>query len=231
MHLGLDVLALDFQKPGLSSNAHARLDTLELGGGAVPTRQKLEKLEQGLGKLEREQLRTEPWASFPTCARANKYDNDLDSMSKTRPSSSIYPTNLPIHGRSTNPRIPAKLKLFGKSRASNAPGLTNVLLLRDRLPGLEKLSHFTCYACLLAPPVYTLNCGHMVCNHCVDDFSNPQWLESQLGTGAQVGFSNNCNLQQFDEHVIQCPFPSCDGFALRKQAPQQAAPRVLSLDG
>jgi len=112
-------------------------------------------------------------------------------------------------------------KFLGKGRGPNSLGPRSVLPLRDQIPGLEKLSHSTCYVCLLASPVYTLNCGHMVCNHCADDFTN---LEHTAG---QVQDTNN---HKQPDH-IQCPFPNCSGLAPRKRETRQAAPRVLSLDG
>ena len=117
-------------------------------------------------------------------------------------------------------------KLLGKGRGS-ALGPINVLLPRDQIPGLEKLSLSTCYACLLASPVYTLNCGHMVCNNCADDFANLEKFQLDTSTVRQERDTNNHK----QSNHLQCPFPNCSGSTLRKLEPRQAAPRVLSLDG
>lgn len=189
--LGLDILALDLPKPGPGMQ---RSDTSELCMAVVSTRQKFEK-----------------WTgtSATSFDKTNYY---LDSA-LARQASNLGQTNLPVNGRG---KLSEKFQLL--SRGPNAPGPSNILPLRQL--GLEKLSLFTCYACLLASPSYTLNCGHMVCSDCIHDFSNRVELELQRGTDVHA-----------DVHVIPCPFPNCSGLALRKQVPPQAAPRVLSLDG
>ena len=189
--LGLDILALDLRRP---QPGMQRPDTSELCGPVVSTIQKLEKWKE---------------TSIPSFDKTN---NDPDGTFAGR-AFNLGQTNLPVNGRS---RLSEKLQLL--SRGPNAPGPSNTLLLRQL--GLEKLSLFTCYACLLASPSYTLNCGHMICSDCIHDFSNSEELEFQRGADAHA-----------DVHVIPCPFPNCSGWARRKQEPQQAAPRVLSLDG
>ena len=199
--LGRDILGL--QKPGPSSYVDASLVRCQLS-----------------------------WTSLTTITNAcDKIVNDDRPGARVNdglgPKPFLRQDPPPIYPLGADSRAATMRKRLGKGRGPNAPSFRSALLLRDQTLGLEKLSHATCYVCLLAFPVYTLNCGHMVCNDCADDFSNLEKHQLDPLTAGQVRGTNNHN--QSDH--IQCPFPNCSGLALRKQEPREAAPRVLSLDG
>lgn len=78
-------------------------------------------------------------------------------------------------------------------------------------------SHSTCYSCLFSAPNHALACGHVMCDVCVDDFSEyppaDQWRT-----------------------VTECPLccssdPPWNKLLVIKRSPRQAGPRILSLDG
>lgn len=84
-------------------------------------------------------------------------------------------------------------------------------------PPKAKASHSTCFCCLFSAPGVVLECGHVLCDACVDDFSE----------------------HNTDSLVLQrCPL--CDTISGKlnernsctlKRDPLWAAPRILSLDG
>lgn len=78
-------------------------------------------------------------------------------------------------------------------------------------------SHSTCFSCLFSAPNHALDCGHVMCDVCVDDFSEyppaGQWRT-----------------------VTECPLccssdPPWNKLLIIKRNPRQAGPRILSLDG
>lgn len=80
-------------------------------------------------------------------------------------------------------------------------------------------SHHTCFGCLFSVPILALPCGHVLCEACIQDFSEPD-KERQL-----VRVVNYCLLCGNNE---ASRFDPPWTFNIE---PQQAAPRVLSLDG
>ena len=77
------------------------------------------------------------------------------------------------------------------------------------------LSHSTCYGCLFSAPTHPLPCGHVLCDPCVEDFSRSSdpWLEI-----------DRCPLCGDNENSFPTPWRLM-------QEHQEAAPRILSLDG
>ncbi|KAA8902468.1 hypothetical protein FN846DRAFT_955469 [Sphaerosporella brunnea] len=73
-------------------------------------------------------------------------------------------------------------------------------------------SHTTCFSCFFHTPVHVLRCGHVICDTCMDDFSEMIGLKRTL---------RNC--------------PLCGGqrnlTGIYNKEPRQASPRILSLDG
>ncbi|KAF8540174.1 hypothetical protein BDD12DRAFT_980545 [Trichophaea hybrida] len=78
-------------------------------------------------------------------------------------------------------------------------------------------SHSTCFSCLFSAPHHTLSCGHVICDMCVEDFSELPHVD-HLRT------------------VTECPLcatglPPWEQLLVIKKNPRQAGPRILSLDG
>ena len=90
------------------------------------------------------------------------------------------------------------------------------ILARENYASMWSSCHTTCLACLFSVPAHVLPCGHVLCDDCVDDFSEIS--------------RNTCT-----RTIRDCPLCSQVGKPsvawTLKGASQQAAPRILSLDG
>jgi hypothetical protein len=74
-------------------------------------------------------------------------------------------------------------------------------------------SHSTCFGCLFHTPAHVLPCGHVICDACLDDFSDQNGLMRAI---------RNCPLCSEGAQAI--PW-------IHNKQPRQASPRILSLDG
>ncbi|KAF8242916.1 hypothetical protein K440DRAFT_664454 [Wilcoxina mikolae CBS 423.85] len=84
-------------------------------------------------------------------------------------------------------------------------------------PSKAYSSHSTCFSCLFSAPHHALSCGHVICDMCVEDFSELPHVD-HLRT------------------VTECPLcatglPPWEKLLVIKKNPRQAGPRILSLDG
>lgn len=82
-------------------------------------------------------------------------------------------------------------------------------------PVTAQFSHTTCFACLFSAPRHVLGCGHLLCENCVDDFSDPKDSVDPMSPQRSI--------------QISCPFCSTQ-WPLRRD-PRHTACRVLCLDG
>lgn len=82
-------------------------------------------------------------------------------------------------------------------------------------PVAAQFSHTTCFACLFSTPRHVLGCGHLICETCVDDFSNARDSAGPISSQKSI--------------QISCPF--CSAEWSLKRDPRHTACRVLCLDG
>jgi hypothetical protein len=78
-------------------------------------------------------------------------------------------------------------------------------------------SHSTCFSCLFSTPNHALSCGHVICDMCVEDFSEVPHIDHV-------------------RTVTDCPLcgsgdPPWKKLLIIKKNPRQTGPRILSLDG
>ncbi|KAI5782162.1 acyl transferase/acyl hydrolase/lysophospholipase [Pyronema domesticum] len=78
-------------------------------------------------------------------------------------------------------------------------------------------SYSTCFSCLFSTPKHALTCGHVICDYCVDDFSEHP-VSGQVRT------------------ITECPLcvsgrPPWEKLLEVRREPRQVGPRILSLDG
>jgi len=87
-----------------------------------------------------------------------------------------------------------------------------------RKPAVGRSSQKICFGCLIHAPSHVLPCGHMLCDFCVDDFSEHDGLVRTL---------QRCPLCRW-KRLTECEnlWPW-----IFKRCPPQAAPRILCLDG
>lgn len=86
---------------------------------------------------------------------------------------------------------------------------------RFRKRGVMKdlVSHKTCFCCLASSPAHKLFCGHIICQLCLDDYS-------------EEGENFFCRILKI------CPLCGCEGLELRfEMKPPTAGLRILCLDG
>jgi len=82
-------------------------------------------------------------------------------------------------------------------------------------PATTQFSHTTCFACLFSTPRHVLGCGHLICENCVDDFSNTRDSVDPMPSRKSI--------------LVSCPF--CPAEWSLKRDPRHTACRVLCLDG
>ncbi|KAF8535225.1 hypothetical protein BDD12DRAFT_753138 [Trichophaea hybrida] len=80
-------------------------------------------------------------------------------------------------------------------------------------------SHHTCFGCLFSVPTHALPCAHVLCDACIQDFSEPDQERQWVRMVRQCPLCGNNNESAFD--------PPWNFHT----DPRQASPRVLSLDG
>lgn len=57
-------------------------------------------------------------------------------------------------------------------KAASATHMNTISMYRNKERLLEGLaSHNTCFCCLASSPAYPLRCGHIICRHCLEDYS------------------------------------------------------------
>ena len=116
----------------------------------------------------------------------------------------------PTQRRGSRARVPGSFTSFSKD--------VKFLSNNDRgIPGpvTTQFSHTTCFACLFSTPRHVLGCGHLICEICVDDFSNARDSVDPMSSQRSI--------------QISCPFCSAE-WSLRRD-PRHTACRVLCLDG
>jgi len=80
-------------------------------------------------------------------------------------------------------------------------------------------SHHTCFGCMFSVPALALPCGHILCDACIQDFSEPDIHRQWVRLVKYCPLCGNRNEVVFDPPWVY------------NIEPQQTAPRVLSLDG
>ncbi|KAA8903651.1 hypothetical protein FN846DRAFT_779968 [Sphaerosporella brunnea] len=80
-----------------------------------------------------------------------------------------------------------------------------------------RTSHHTCFGCLFSPPRHVLHCGHVLCEDCIDDYSDQDEMRMHFTV-------RTCPLCHQRGPLSTTPWTI-------KRDPWEAPPRILCLDG